>query len=131
VYADLVARLAPLPGDSFEAVMALRERRGLQSVALMARLSRNHPDFYARLGAATALGEQEPPAPELALVALIEALGDTDDLVRLAAAEGLERLTGEWASPAHVTRADAELLRTKYRNWFLRSHRQAETSKRR
>lgn len=94
---ELVAKWIERLGDSddnvvFTATIELARLKALSAAAALVGVLEKHRDFYARLGAATALGEI--PALD-GVPALIEALGDRDELVRTAADDSLRKITGE------------------------------------
>ena len=76
----------------FSATIELARLKDLRAVPPLIDVVSKHKDFYARLGAATALGELQAVD---GVPALIDALNDKDDLVRTAASEALQRITGE------------------------------------
>ncbi len=75
------------PGRVKPAEPSAREEK----IADLRRMLRSNRDFYARLGAATALGELRAAD---AVPDLIAAIDDRDELVRTAASEALHRITG-------------------------------------
>ncbi len=94
---ELVAKWIERLGDAddnvvFTATIELARLKALSAAAALVGVLEKHRDFYARLGAATALGEI--PALD-GVPALIEALGDRDELVRTAADDSLRKITGE------------------------------------
>lgn len=107
--------LLPKAGETFDPASFFAETREYDSDTLQmaARFSRSHPDHYARLGLVLLLGEwwvalletaiwdkregrwQRSGADEhVILCGLIDAMSDSDALVRLAATEGLEEPAG-------------------------------------
>jgi hypothetical protein len=76
---------------AFSATVELAALRDPRALKPLVGALRAHPDFYVRLGAATALGQMEALD---AVPALIDALDDKDQLVRTAAAEALYGTTG-------------------------------------
>ncbi len=100
----------------FSATIELARLKALEAVPDLVRVLNKHKDFYARLGAATALGEIQ--AVE-AVPDLIEALNDKDDLVRTAASEALHRITGEdFNFVSGLTKNERIRIQKKWRQWW-------------
>lgn len=76
----------------FAATLELGNMKDRRAIASLVEVLRTHSDYYVRLGAATALGEIGAVD---AVPALIDALGDADELVRTAAGDALEAITRE------------------------------------
>jgi HEAT repeat protein len=74
----------------FSATIELARLKALRATPDLVHVLNKHRDFYARLGAATALGEVQAAG---GVADLIEALNDKDELVRTAASEALSRIT--------------------------------------
>ena len=82
----------------------------------LVKVLRGHKDFYARLGAATALGEIRSVD---AVPDLIEALNDKDDLVRTAASESLHRITEQdFNFVSGLTKNERLRIQKKWRAWW-------------
>lgn len=100
----------------FSATIELARLKALEAVSDLVRVLNKHKDFYARLGAATALGEIQ--AVE-AIPDLIEALNDKDDLVRTAGSEALHRITGEdFNFVSGLTKNERIRIQKKWRQWW-------------
>ena len=100
----------------FSATIELARLKALRATPELALVLNKHKDFYARLGAATALGEIK--AIE-AVPDLIEALDDKDDLVRTAADEALQRITGEdFNFVSGLTKNERIRIQKKWRAWW-------------
>ena len=82
----------PDPSRSFSATYKLKELKDLRAVPPLVETLRAHKDYYTRLGAATALGELKACD---GVAALIDALDDKDELVRVAAGEAIATIRGE------------------------------------
>lgn len=80
------------PARSFSATFKLKELKDLRAVPDLVDVLRTHKDYYTRLGAASALGELKSCD---AVPALIEAIDDKDELVRVAAGEAIATIRGE------------------------------------
>ena len=76
--------------QAFSATIELAKLGDLSAVDGLVRSMEKHRDFYVRLGAATALGQLQATD---AMPNLIDALGDTDELVRTAANEAILKIT--------------------------------------
>lgn len=100
----------------FTATVKLADLKDLRATEPLMVVLAKHKDFYARLGAATALGTLQAVD---AVPALIDALGDKDELVRTAANEALIAITGEDMSfAADMSRNERQRVQRKYRTWF-------------
>ncbi|MDJ0520751.1 MAG: HEAT repeat domain-containing protein [Planctomycetota bacterium] len=100
----------------FSATIELARLKALEAVPDLVRVLNKHKDFYARLGAATALGEIQAVA---AVPDLIEALNDKDDLVRTAASEALHRITGQdFNFVSGLTKNERIRIQKKWRQWW-------------
>ena len=76
----------------------------------------DHKDFYCRLGAATALGALKAVD---AFDALVEALGDKDELVKTAANEALAAISNEdMGFVPDMSRNERTRVQRKWRTWF-------------
>ncbi len=100
----------------FTATVKLADLKDLRATRPLIKVLAKHKDFYARLGAATALGTLQAVD---AVNALIEALSDKDELVRTAANEALIAITGQDQSfAADMSRNERQKCQRKYRTWF-------------
>ncbi len=100
----------------FTATVKLHELKDLRAAMPLVKVLKDHKDFYARLGAATALGGIESVD---AVPALIDALNDRDDLVRTAANEALVGITQtDFNFSSHLGRNERQRVQRSFRNWF-------------
>jgi hypothetical protein len=100
----------------FSATIELARLRAKEAVPHLIRVLRNHADFYARLGAATALGELTAAD---AVPSLIGALDDKDDLVRTAASEALHRITKQdFKFVSGLKQEDRVAIQRKWFDWW-------------
>jgi hypothetical protein len=100
----------------FSATIELARLKALRATPHLVDVLKKHKDFYARLGAATALGEIQAVA---AVPELIEALNDKDDLVRTAASEALHRITGQdFNFVSGLTKNERIRIQKKWRAWW-------------
>lgn len=100
----------------FSATIELARLKALRATPHLVDVLKKHKDFYARLGAATALGEIQAVA---AVPALIEALNDRDDLVRTTASEALHRITGQdFNFVSGLTKNERIRIQKKWRAWW-------------
>jgi hypothetical protein len=100
----------------FSATIELARLKALRAATALVRVLDRHKDFYARLGAATALGEIEAAD---AVANLIEALEDKDDLVRTAASEALHRITGQdFNFVSGLTKNERIRIQKRWRQWW-------------
>ncbi len=100
----------------FSATIELARLKALRATPHLVEVLRKHKDFYARLGAATALGEIQ--AVE-AVGALIDSLNDKDDLVRTAASEALHRITGQdFNFVSGLTKSERIRIQKRWRAWW-------------
>ncbi len=76
---------------AFSATLELARLKDPRAVDPLIAVLRHHNDFYVRLGAAVALGDIEALD---AVEYLIDALDDKDALVRTAASDALQKITG-------------------------------------
>ena len=100
----------------FTATVALAELGDLRAVPPLIKVMTRHADFYARLGAATALGtlKSVDAVPEL-----INALNDKDDLVRVAAHDALVLITGQdMQFSSSLSRNERTRKQREWRKWF-------------
>ena len=80
------------------------------------KVLQKHRDFYARLGAATALGELKDPR---GVEPLIEGLNDKDDLVRTASAEALRKITDrEFNYVSGLKRSERVRIQKQWIQWW-------------
>lgn len=112
--------LEALQGESndhaFSAAIELARLGDMRAVDPLMRQMKGHKDFYVRLAAATALGELRAPS---AVFALIDQMGDQDQLVCTAAAEAVRVITKHKFkfSPSMEEDALSE-LQTQLRDWW-------------
>lgn len=100
----------------FSATLELAKLGDLRATDPLIRVLTNHKDFYARLGAGTALGELGATG---AVPALIDALNDKDDLVRTASAEALRRITKHsFKFVPGLDQAGRARIQTAWRDWW-------------
>ncbi|MDF1699995.1 MAG: HEAT repeat domain-containing protein [Planctomycetota bacterium] len=100
----------------FSATIELARLKALRATPHLVDVLKKHKDFYARLGAATALGEIQSVE---SVPALIEALNDRDDLVRTAASEALHRITGQdFNFVSGLTKNERIRIQKKWRAWW-------------
>ncbi|MDJ0975164.1 MAG: HEAT repeat domain-containing protein [Planctomycetota bacterium] len=100
----------------FTATVKLADLKDLRATQPLIVVLAKHKDFYARLGAATALGTLQAVD---AVPALIDALGDKDELVRTAANEALIAITSNDQNfAADMSRNERQKVQRKYRTWF-------------
>jgi len=110
----------------FSATIELARLKALRATPDLVRVLSKHKDFYARLGAATALGEIRSVD---AVPDLIEKLGDKDDLVRTAAAEALHLITEQdFNFVSGLSKSERVRIQKKWRAWW-RDH-EAEVRRR-
>jgi hypothetical protein len=111
-------------GIAFSATIELGRLKDLRATQPLVEVLGKHKDFYARLGAATALGELSAVD---AISALIEALNDKDDLVRTAADEALraiaepllaEKDREELQFMANMGTTDRRRVQNRWRAWW-------------
>ncbi len=100
----------------FSATIELARLKALRATPHLVDVLKKHKDFYARLGAATALGEIQAVD---SVPALIEALNDKDDLVRTAASEALHRITGkDFNFVSGLTKNERIRIQRSWRAWW-------------
>lgn len=100
----------------FSATIELARLKALRATPDLVKVLGKHKDFYARLGAATALGEIRAVD---AVPALIERLGDKDDLVRTAAAEALHLITEQdFNFVSGLSKSERVRIQKKWRGWW-------------
>lgn len=100
----------------FTATVQLGELGDLRAAKPLAKVLEDHKDFYARLGAATALGQLKAVD---GFDALVEALADKDDLVRTQSNDSLIEITGESIEFAsEMSRSERQKVQRRWRNWF-------------
>lgn len=100
----------------FVATVKLSELGDLRAVPPLLKVLKRHGDFYARLGAATALGvlKSVDAVPDL-----IDALNEKDDLVRVAANDALVLITGEKiVFSSSLSRNERTRKQREWRAWF-------------
>ena len=100
----------------FSATIELARLKALRATPNLVLVLSRHKDFYARLGAATALGEIRACN---AVPDLIDALDDKDDLVRTAAAEALHRIAEEdFNFVSGLSKQERRRIQKKWRAWW-------------
>ena len=100
----------------FTSTIELARLGDLRATYPLIRVLEGHKDFYARLGAATALGQLQAVA---SVSALIESLSDKDDLVRTASAAALKRITEkDFGFVSGLAEAKRQGIQGKYREWW-------------
>lgn len=100
----------------FTATVKLADLKDLRATQPLLTVLDKHKDFYARLGAATALGTLTAVD---AVTPLIDALADKDELVRTAANEALIAITGQdLGFDADMSRNERQKTQRKFRTWF-------------
>lgn len=100
----------------FTSTIELARLKALRAAPDLIQVLEKHKDFYARLGAATALGEI--PAVD-GVPALVEALADRDDLVRTAANEALKRMTGQdFNFSSQLSKNERTRIQRQWRQWW-------------
>jgi hypothetical protein len=100
----------------FSATIELARLKALRATPDLILVLSKHKDFYARLGAATALGDIKACD---AVPALIEALGDKDDLVRTAAAEALHLITEQDHNfVSGLSKSERVRIQKRWRTWW-------------
>jgi hypothetical protein len=100
----------------FSATIELARLKALRATPELVIVLTKHKDFYARLGAATALGEIRSCD---GVLDLIESLNDKDDLVRTAASEALHRITEQdFNFVSGLPKSDRVKIQKKWRNWW-------------
>lgn len=105
----------------FSATIELARLKALRATPDLVSVLNKHKDFYARLGAATALGEIQAvdSVPDL-----ITALNDKDDLVRTAASEALHRITGQdFNFVSGLNKSERIRIQKKWRSWWRENER--------
>lgn len=100
----------------FSATITLARLHALRAASALVEVLQKHKDYYARLGAATALDELKATS---AVPALIEALNDKDDLVRSEANQALEHITDQtFHFASGMTRAERQRIQKHWREWW-------------
>jgi len=100
----------------FSSTIELARLGDLRATYPLIRVLEEHKDFYARLGAATALAELRAVA---AVAALIDSLDDKDDLVRTASAAALKRITEkDFGFVSGLAEARRQEIQAQYREWW-------------
>ena len=103
----------------FSATIELAQLKALRATPDLVRVLDKHKDFYARLGAATALGDIRSCD---GVPALIEALGDKDDLVRTAAAEALHLITEQdYNFVSGLSKSERVRIQKRWREFWRKS----------
>ena len=103
----------------FSATIELARLKALRATPNLVKVLDKHKDFYARLGAATALGDIRACD---GVPALIEALGDKDDLVRTAAAEALHLITEEdYNFVAGLSKSERVRIQKRWREFWRKN----------
>ena len=112
-----IARLKDKDHDIvFTATVKLADLGDLRAAKPLAEVVREHKDYYARLGAVTALGTLKAVD---GVETLIDALDDKDDLVRMNASENLTAITGQdFPFDADMSRNERSKVKRRWRTWF-------------
>jgi hypothetical protein len=104
------------PGVVFSATHKLKELKDLRAVPALVETLKTHKDFYSRLGAAVALGELKACD---AVVALLDALDDKEDLVQQSAAEALTTITGQDPKfTVGLTKKERKAIKDQWARWW-------------
>jgi hypothetical protein len=114
---EWIARLRDPDDDIvFSATMELARLGALRAASALVEVLDKHRDFYARLGAATALGQLKACD---AVPDLIEALDDKDDLVRTAANDALMLITDQnFNFVPGMSRVERGRVQKKFKDWW-------------
>jgi HEAT repeats len=100
----------------FSAAMALGELGDLRATAPLVEVLRTHKYYYARLAAASSLGNLQAAD---AMPALIDALEDKDTLVQTAVAEALSAVTRQpYKNPLGRSKKDLKALKEEWATWW-------------
>ena len=100
----------------FTATVKLADLGDVRAALPLVDVLGDHKDFYCRLGAATALGALKAVD---AFDALVEALGDKDELVKTAANEALAAISNEdMGFVPDMSRNERTRVQRKWRTWF-------------
>ncbi len=112
-----IARLKDKDHDIvFTATVKLADLGDLRAAKPLADVVRDHKDYYARLGAVTALGTLKAVD---GVETLIDALDDKDDLVRMNASENLTAITSQdFPFDADMSRNERSKVKRRWRTWF-------------
>lgn len=112
-----IARLKDKDHDIvFTATVKLADLGDLRAAKPLAAVVRDHKDYYARLGAVTALGTLKAVD---GVETLIDALDDKDDLVRMNASENLTAITSQdFPFDADMSRNERSKVKRRWRTWF-------------
>lgn len=103
----------------FTATVKLADLKDLRAAKPLIDVLEKHKDFYARLGAATALGTLMSVD---AVPSLIEALSDKDELVRTAANEALIAITEQdLGFAADMSRNERQKTQRAFRTWLKKN----------
>jgi len=115
----------PNAGIAFSATLELGRLKDLRAVPALMTTLKTYRDFYVRLGAADALRELKACD---AVVALVEALDDKDDLVRTASNQALMFITGH-QEPFAATLPKTELRRVQkaWEKWWKENEASVRT----
>ena len=106
----------PNDGIAFSATLRLAELKDLRAVPPLVAVLLNHKDFYVRLGAATSLGDLKSAD---SVAALMDALDDKDDLVRIQSNQSLVSITRHDESfPANLQKPDRKKVILRWRAWW-------------
>ncbi len=100
----------------FSATLELGRLKDLRAVAALTEVLRKDRDYYVRLGAATALGDIRAVD---AIPTLIDALNDSDALVRTAANDALQAITEQpFEFVPGMSKSERRKLQKKWKDWF-------------
>jgi len=100
----------------FSATLELGRLKDLRAAAPLVEVLREDKDYYVRLGAATALGDMKACD---AVPALVEALDDKDTLVRTAANDALQAITGQaFEFVTEMSGRERRKVMKQWRDWW-------------
>jgi hypothetical protein len=100
----------------FSATLELGRLKDLRAAPALIEVLREDRDYYVRLGAATALGDMKACA---AVPALIDALDDKDTLVRTAANDALQAITGQaYEFVTEMSGRERRKVMKQWRDWW-------------
>ena len=100
----------------FSATLELGRLKDLRATAPLVQVLEKDKDYYVRLGAATALGDLKAVD---AVPALIEALNDSDALVRTAANDALQAISEQpFEFVPGMSKSERRKLQKQWKGWF-------------
>ena len=121
-----VSRWSERLGDTnentrFSAALELGRLKDVRAAPALIKVLAEDRDYYVRLGAAAALGQMKACA---AVPALIEALDDKDTLVRTAANDALQAVTGHTrAFATEMSEDERRAVMTEWNDWWSSNER--------